>query len=139
MAEKATIRVKWVRSGIGFTKHQKEMIRNLGLHRLNEVVESTDTPSVRGLVTKLAHFVEIVGETPPPAWARVPEYRISLPSAAVQKEETGSSEPQALASPVANEAVPDRSDTTTPQAEAVTETPNPKAVEDSRGDTEGVE
>lgn len=86
MAEKGTIRVKWVRSGIGFTKHQKEMIRNLGLHRLHQVAERADTPSVRGLVAKLPHFVEIVGEKPASAWASIPEYKISYPSPAPQEE-----------------------------------------------------
>jgi large subunit ribosomal protein L30 len=97
MADKGTIRVKWVRSGIGFTKHQKEMIRNLGLHRLHEVAERADTPSVRGLVAKVPHFVEIVGEKPAPAWANVPEYRISSPPLAPQAKEAAHSHAEALA------------------------------------------
>ena len=79
MAEKETIRVKWVRSGIGFTREQRQMIRGLGLRRLNQVVERADTPRVRALVAKGPHFVEIVGENPAPAWAEVPEYKISPP------------------------------------------------------------
>jgi large subunit ribosomal protein L30 len=69
-----TIRVKWVRSGIGFSHRQKVMIRSLGLSRLNQVVERPDTPQTRGLVAGLAHLVEIVTEPQQPAWASVPEY-----------------------------------------------------------------
>ena len=74
-----TILIKWVRSGIGFSYRQEEMVRSLGLRRLNHVVERLDNPHTRGLVTKLAHLVQIVGETRKPAWAEVPEYRISPP------------------------------------------------------------
>jgi large subunit ribosomal protein L30 len=71
-----TIHVKWVRSGIGFSHLQKRMIRSLGFGRLNEVVERPDTPQTRGVVTRLAHLVEIVERPKPPAWASVPEYAI---------------------------------------------------------------
>ncbi len=74
-----TILIKWVRSGIGFDYRQEEMVRSLGLRRLNQVVERLDNPHTRGLVAKVAHLVEIVGETRKPAWADVPEYRISPP------------------------------------------------------------
>ena len=74
-----TILIKWVRSGIGFSYRQEEMVRSLGLRRLNHVVERLDNPHTRGLVAKLAHLVEIVGETSRPGWADVPEYRISPP------------------------------------------------------------
>ena len=74
-----TILIKWVRSGIGFDYRQEEMVRSLGLRRLNQVVERLDNPHTRGLVAKVAHLVEIVGEASRPAWADVPEYRISPP------------------------------------------------------------
>ena len=74
-----TILIKWVRSGIGFNYRQEEMVRSLGLRRLHHVVERPDNPHTRGLVAKVAHLVEIVGEASRPAWADVPEYRISPP------------------------------------------------------------
>ena len=77
-----TILIKWVRSGIGFNYRQEEMVRSLGLRRLHHVVERPDNPHTRGLVAKVAHLVEIVGETRKPAWADVPEYRISPPEVA---------------------------------------------------------
>jgi len=72
----STVLVKWVRSGIGFPRRQKVMVRSLGLRRLNQVVECPDTPQVRGLVAAVPHLVAIVSAPAAPAWAGVPEYRI---------------------------------------------------------------
>lgn len=62
MAEKRlrTIRIEWVRSGIGFSYRAKEAVRGLGLRRLHQVVERPDTPEIRGLVSKVAHLVKVV-------------------------------------------------------------------------------
>lgn len=81
MADQAqgTIHIKYVRSGIGFDYHTKQMIRSLGLTRLNQVVERQDTPQIRGQVAKIPHFVEIVDPKPAPAWHSVPEYVIHPP------------------------------------------------------------
>ena len=75
VTDKATIHIKWVRSGIGFTRRQKGAVRSLGLRRLNQIVEREDTPQNRGLVAFIPHMVEIV-EKPAksPAWAAIPEY-----------------------------------------------------------------
>ncbi len=56
----ATIRIKQVRSGIGHPHDQKDTLRLLGLHRISQVVEREDTPSVRGMVRKVSHLVEII-------------------------------------------------------------------------------
>jgi large subunit ribosomal protein L30 len=74
-----TVRVRWVRSGIGFTQRQKQRVRGLGLHRLHQVVELPDTPAVRGLVASIPHLVEVVPSTPRPGWLSVPEYTITPP------------------------------------------------------------
>ena len=76
-----TIRIKWVRSGIGFSYRQKRIVRSLGLKKLNQEVERPDTPQIRGLVAKVPHLVEIVPATAPPAWTLVPEYTIHKPAA----------------------------------------------------------
>ena len=70
MSDKAqkTIRIKWVRSGIGFTHHQKPIVRSLGLNKLNQVVERPDTPQIRGIVAAVPHLLEIVAAAPAPAW-----------------------------------------------------------------------
>lgn len=81
MSEKAQkrIHIKWIRSGIGFSRRQKGMVRSLGLRRLNQVVERPDTPQIRGLVENIPHLVEIVPEPARPAWLSVPEYTIHPP------------------------------------------------------------
>ena len=77
-----TIHIKWVRSGIGFPRTQKTMVRSLGLGRLNQVVERPDTPQIRGLVEAMPHLVEIVAPAAKPAWMDVPEYTILPPDPA---------------------------------------------------------
>ncbi len=59
-AARQTIKVKQLRSGIGFQRKQKETLRSLGLRRLNQVVELPDNPSVRGMVYAVRHLVEII-------------------------------------------------------------------------------
>ena len=86
MTQKAhrEIRIKWVRSGIGFSYRAKEAIRSLGLRRLNHVVECPDTPQVRGLLAKVPHLVEVVSDVSRPAWLSVPEYTILPAEAAAE-------------------------------------------------------
>lgn len=62
----AKLRVKWVKSSIGYPKDQKATIYALGFHKLQQTVEHNDQPAVRGMLRKVAHLVrveEIVGET----------------------------------------------------------------------------
>lgn len=61
MAKKSsTLRIKYVRSAIGRPGSQKEVVRGLGLRKLNQVVERPDTPAVRGMVAKIPHLVQII-------------------------------------------------------------------------------
>jgi len=80
-----TVRIKWVRSGIGFSYHQKRIVRSLGLKKLNQEVERPDTPQIRGLVAKVPHLVKIVEAASKPAWTLVPEYTIYPPEAVSSK------------------------------------------------------
>ena len=84
MAEKTgrTIRIKWVRSGIGFTRHQKSIVRSLGLGKLNQTVVRPDTPQIRGIVAAVPHLLEIIPDPVPPAWASTPEYTVHAPAPA---------------------------------------------------------
>ena len=79
-----TIHIKWIRSGIGFPRKQKEMVRSLGLRRLNQIVERPDTVHIRGLVAKIPHLLEVVEAPSSPAWDAIPEYTI-IPSEAPVK------------------------------------------------------
>ena len=57
-----TIKIKQVRSTNGCKQDQVRTIRALGLHRIREVVERPDNESIRGMVFKVKHLVEIVEE-----------------------------------------------------------------------------
>ncbi len=59
-AEKKQIRVKQVRSGIGFPEPQKKILRALRLQKIGRVRTFPDTASVRGMVAKIPHLVEII-------------------------------------------------------------------------------
>ena len=56
----ATIKVKQIKSKIGFPIDQKRTLQALGLHKISQVVEVEDTPSVRGMIQKVHHLVTIV-------------------------------------------------------------------------------
>jgi large subunit ribosomal protein L30 len=56
----ATIKIKQVKSSIGFPADQKKTLLSLGLRRISQVVEIEDTPSNMGMVRKVHHLVEIV-------------------------------------------------------------------------------
>lgn len=56
----AKIKVKQVRSRIGSSKDQTRTLDALGLKKINSVVEHDDTPSIRGMITKIQHLVTIV-------------------------------------------------------------------------------
>ena len=47
-------------SSIGRPKDQKATLVGLGLKKLNKTVVLEDTPSIRGMVKKVIHLVEVV-------------------------------------------------------------------------------
>lgn len=53
------IEIKLVRSPIGYTKRQKATVKALGLNKLHQTVEKTDTPAVRGMINAVSHLLEI--------------------------------------------------------------------------------
>ena len=56
------IKIKLVRSPICTPQKHKDIVRSLGLHKINRVVERPDTPGFRGMVAKVPHLLEIVEE-----------------------------------------------------------------------------
>jgi large subunit ribosomal protein L30 len=56
----ATVKVRRVGSPIRRESSQRETLVGLGLKRANQVVELEDTPSVQGMIRKVAHLVEVV-------------------------------------------------------------------------------
>jgi large subunit ribosomal protein L30 len=55
----AKLRIKWIKSDIGFAADQKRTLKALGFHRLHETVEKEDSPSVRGMIAKVSHLVKV--------------------------------------------------------------------------------
>jgi large subunit ribosomal protein L30 len=47
------------RSRIGSTPRQREVLRGLGLRRINSSVLRPDDPAIRGMVTKVVHLVQV--------------------------------------------------------------------------------
>lgn len=56
----ATIKVKQIKSKIGYPKDQKATLQTLGLRKISQVVEVEDTPSARGMIRKVHHLVTVV-------------------------------------------------------------------------------
>lgn len=61
-ADLPRIRVRQIRSGIGFDRRQKETLRALGLGGRWKVRELPDRPEVRAMIASIPHLVRI--ETP---------------------------------------------------------------------------
>ena len=55
----AQLQVKLKRSMIGRPQDQRATLRGLGLNRIGKTVRLEDTPSVRGMVKKVIHLVEV--------------------------------------------------------------------------------
>ncbi len=60
--DKQLLKIQQIRSGIGFPRTQREVLKSLGLRRIRHVVERQDSPSVRGAVAKISHLVQIIPE-----------------------------------------------------------------------------
>lgn len=57
-----TIVVKQVGSPIRRPQDQRATLIGLGLNKMNKTRELEDTPSIRGMVNKISHMVEIIEE-----------------------------------------------------------------------------
>ncbi len=57
-----TIVVKQIGSPIRRPKEQRDTLKGLGLNKMHRTRELEDTPSVRGMVNKVPHLVEIIEE-----------------------------------------------------------------------------
>ena len=56
----ATIKLKHIKSKIGFPVDQKRTLQALGLRKISQVVEVEDTPSIRGMIRKFRHLVTVI-------------------------------------------------------------------------------
>ena len=54
-----TVKVTLVVSPTGFDRKQATTVKGLGLRRIRHSVELKDTPSIRGMIHKVRHLVEV--------------------------------------------------------------------------------
>jgi large subunit ribosomal protein L30 len=53
------LRIRQVRSASGKEASQKATVKALGIRRLHQIVEHTDTPQIRGMIFKIRHLLEV--------------------------------------------------------------------------------
>ena len=58
----SNIKITQRRSKNGANKSQVETLRSLGLRRIGQTVERSDTPQTRGMIHKVRHLVEIADD-----------------------------------------------------------------------------
>ena len=60
MSDKKTLTVKLVKSVAGTRQSHRDTVRGLGLRKLNSERTLEDTPSVRGMIDKVAYLVKVL-------------------------------------------------------------------------------
>jgi large subunit ribosomal protein L30 len=58
----ATLRITLTRSIIGLSPKQEATVKALGLRRMNQSVTHEDSATVRGMVAKVAHVLQVTHE-----------------------------------------------------------------------------
>lgn len=53
------LRVTLIKSPVGYSERQKRTVRALGLRRMHQTVEHTDSAVVRGMIAKVSHLVRV--------------------------------------------------------------------------------
>ncbi len=51
------LKITLIKSYIGRPQKQREILRGMGLGKLNKTVMLKDTPAIRGMVSKVSHLV----------------------------------------------------------------------------------
>jgi len=55
----SVVKVTQRKSRNGCDQAQRDTLRSLGLRRIGQTVEHTDTPQLRGMIHKVRHLVEV--------------------------------------------------------------------------------
>lgn len=55
----AKLKITLKRSPIGYEESQKRTVRALGLRKLHQSVIHEDTPTLRGMIAKVVHLVQV--------------------------------------------------------------------------------
>jgi len=58
--EGGKITIQYYRSMIGYSKKQKEIVKALGITKLNQTITLADSAGARGIVNKIPHLLRIV-------------------------------------------------------------------------------
>ena len=58
-AKTSTVKVTLKKSVIGEKPKTRATIEGLGLRKINQTIEQVDTPSLRGMLDKVRHLVEV--------------------------------------------------------------------------------
>jgi large subunit ribosomal protein L30 len=53
------LRIELVRSVIGRPRKQREVVKGLGLRRINSSVIREDRPEIRGMINKIPHLLKV--------------------------------------------------------------------------------
>jgi large subunit ribosomal protein L30 len=53
------LKVKLVRSLVGRPKKQREVVKGLGLRKINSEVTRKDSPEIRGMINRVHHLVKV--------------------------------------------------------------------------------
>tara|TARA_B100001250_G_scaffold397046_1_gene403724 strand:- start:10320 stop:10508 length:189 start_codon:yes stop_codon:yes gene_type:complete len=59
MSKIKNINITQIKSGIGYRKKTKDTLIALGIRKLNQTVEKKDTPSIRGMISKISHLLKV--------------------------------------------------------------------------------
>lgn len=58
-ATQKTLKITQVKSSIGYKSDQGATLKALGLKRISDSREQTDTPAIRGMIFKVKHLVKV--------------------------------------------------------------------------------
>jgi|TARA_B100001059_G_C17410374_1_gene368163 large subunit ribosomal protein L30 len=59
MSKNSTLKIKQIKSPIGYKKKAKSTLVALGLKKINQVVEHNDTPQIRGMLDVVSYLVSV--------------------------------------------------------------------------------
>ncbi len=59
MAQQKKLRIRLTRSLIGRPEKHRKVARALGLKKLHDVVEHADSPTIKGMVTRISHLITV--------------------------------------------------------------------------------
>lgn len=67
------LKITWKKSFIGRNQKQRRIIRSLGLRRLNHSVVHRNSPTIKGMVQKTIHLLEVEEISDAQAQSRIEE------------------------------------------------------------------